>query len=152
MKQIFMSTRIDRSCRKAFLERARQHQSELENPSGGSNHARNQSEAAYFPVGLFVAAVGQGVLDPGTPNRVLERLQHASSKVPKEQVNFSSSIDFWILSSERFSHRSSESRFKKRATLRQKNTKKLSKKRKSSFESLFPIAKTPRYDVLPFCC
>jgi len=72
--------------RKAFLERARQHQSELENPSGGSDHARNQSEAAYFPVGLFVAAVGEGVLDPGTPNRVLERLQHASSKVPKEQV------------------------------------------------------------------
>jgi len=72
--------------RKAFLERAKLHQSELENPSGGSDHSRNQSEAAYFPVGLFVAAVGEGVLDASTPNRVLERLQHASLKVPKEQI------------------------------------------------------------------
>ncbi len=41
---------------------------------------------AFFPVTLFVAVVGEGVLDPNTPSRVLERLQKASSKVPKEQI------------------------------------------------------------------
>lgn len=44
------------------------------------------TESAFFPVALFVAVVGDGVLDSNTPSRVLERLQQASSKVPKEQI------------------------------------------------------------------
>ena len=47
---------------------------------------RAPTESAFFPVALFVAVVGEGVLDPSTPSRVLERLQQASSKVPKEQI------------------------------------------------------------------
>ena len=51
-----------------------------------STALRAPPESAFFPVTLFVAVVGEGVLDPSTPSRVLERLQQASSKVPKEQI------------------------------------------------------------------
>ena len=51
-----------------------------------STAQRAPTESAFFPVALFVAVVGEGVLDPSTPSRVLERLQQASSKVPKEQI------------------------------------------------------------------
>jgi len=44
------------------------------------------TESAFFPVALFVAVVGDGALDSHTPPRVLERLQQATSKVPKEQI------------------------------------------------------------------
>ena len=47
---------------------------------------RGPMESAYFPVALFVAVVGEGALDSNTPPRVLERLQQACSKVPKEQI------------------------------------------------------------------
>lgn len=49
-------------------------------------HHRSPMESAYFPVALFVAVVGEGALDSNTPPRVLERLQQACSKVPKEQI------------------------------------------------------------------
>jgi hypothetical protein len=56
-------------------------------PHDKDTHApRAPTESAYFPVALFVAVVGDGVLDSHTPPRVLERLQQASSKVPKEQI------------------------------------------------------------------
>jgi hypothetical protein len=51
-----------------------------------STALRAPPESAFFPVTLFVAVVGEGVWDPSTPSRVLERLQKASSKVPKEQI------------------------------------------------------------------
>jgi hypothetical protein len=45
-------------------------------------------ESALFPVTLFVAVVGKGVLDPGTPSTLLKRLQRAS----KDQII---SISLW---------------------------------------------------------
>jgi hypothetical protein len=51
-----------------------------------STALRAPPESAFFPVTLFVAVVGEGVWDPSTPPRVLERLQKASSIVPKEQI------------------------------------------------------------------
>ena len=73
--------------RSRLQERAKLNVSEtLAAQTKDSTALRAPTESAFFPVALFVAVVGEGVLDPSTPSRVLERLQQASSKVPKEQI------------------------------------------------------------------
>ena len=73
--------------RSRLQERAKLNLSEATATHSKDSHAqRAPMESAFFPVALFVAVVGDGVLDPNTPPRVLERLQQASSKVPKEQI------------------------------------------------------------------
>jgi hypothetical protein len=78
----------DGCVRRARLqERAKQNQSEAVTSHDKDLKAQSApTESAFFPVALFVAVVGDGTLDSDTPPRVLERLQQATSKVPKEQI------------------------------------------------------------------
>jgi hypothetical protein len=73
--------------RSRLQERAKLNVAEAVTSHDKDLHAqRGPMESAYFPVALFVAVVGEGALDSNTPPRVLERLQQACSKVPKEQI------------------------------------------------------------------